>query len=300
MKPANGMIVTRIHGGLGNQLFEYAAGYALARRLGVPHKVDLGTFAHERERDFGLSSLQIPFEVASAGEIAALAPQWGPWWKNKFILWSHRLTPFTQRRWVKEETFDYDSRLHDVRPPAYLDGWWQSEKYFADVAGDIRALFGPKRAPTPRAEEWANVLRGQATVALHVRRGDYVANDDASQFHGTCSTGYYEEAIARMRDRVPEATFCVFSDDPDWARANLKFPPKTEFLSAKGPLSVAEDFFLLCNCRHFVIANSTFSWWPAWIADSPGQQVIAPRRWFLGFDVNPADRFPPDWELLDK
>jgi Glycosyl transferase family 11 len=294
------MIVTRIHGGLGNQLFEFAAGYALARRLGVPHKVDLGTFVHERERDFGLASLQIPFEVASAEEIRALAPQWGPWWKNKYILWSHRMTPFARCRWVKETTFDYDKRLLDVRSPAYLDGWWQSEKYFAGVGGEIRNMYSPKKAPTPRSEELAKALKGQATVAVHVRRGDYIANDDASQFHGTCSTGYYEDAISRMQHEVPEAMFCVFSDDPDWARGNLKFPARTEFVSAKGPLGVAEDFFLLCNCRHFVIANSTFSWWPAWIADSPGQHVIAPSRWFRGFEVNLADRFPADWELLDK
>jgi hypothetical protein len=294
------MIITRIHGGLGNQLFQFAAGYALARRLGVPHRLDLGTFVHERERDFGLSALGIEFEAATPEETRALAPQWGPWWKNKYILLRQRLTPFASRRWVKEENFDFDERLLKVRGPAYLDGWWQSEKYFADASNEIRGQYLPRLAPSPRAAERARSLEGAVSVAVHVRRGDYVANSDASQFHGTCSAAYYEEACLRISRDLPGALFCVFSDDPDWARASLRIPARTEHLSERGPLAAHEDFFLMCQCRHFVIANSTFSWWPAWLADSQGQRVIAPRRWFRGFDVNPADRFPADWELLDK
>jgi hypothetical protein len=294
------MIVTRLHGGLGNQLFQFAAGYALAQRRGVPHKVDLGTFVHERERDFGLRSLGLRYEVATPEEVRRLAPQWGPWWKNKYILWSNRLTPFASRRWVRESTFDYDRRVRDVRDPAYLDGWWQSEKYFSEFSADIRAQFSPKNPPSARVADCARTLASRTTVAVHVRRGDYIANDDASQFHGTCSNAYYEEACKKMARDMPDALFCIFSDDPSWARSNLTFPAGAEFLSGTGPLAVEEDFFLLCQCRHFVIANSTFSWWPAWIKDSPGQRVIAPRRWFRGFDVNPSDRFPSDWELLDK
>jgi hypothetical protein len=292
------MIITRIHGGLGNQLFQYATGWALARRLGVEHKLDLGTFVHERDRDFGLAALGLQFEAATREEIRAVAPQWGPWWKNKYILWSHRLTPFARRRWVKEETFDFDARLFQVRDPAYLDGWWQSDKYFAAIAAEIRAQFVPRAAPTPQAAAKAAALTGRTTVAVHVRRGDYVAKDDAARFHGCCPPVYYDQACDRLSRELPDAVFCIFSDDPAWARANLKLPAQAEFISSSGPHATMEDFFLLTQCRHFIIANSTFSWWPAWLADAPGQRVIAPRRWFLGFDVNPADRFPPDWELL--
>lgn len=293
------MIITRIHGGLGNQLFQYAAGHALARRLGAAHKIDPGIFSAGETRDFGLAALGLPLVVASAEEIRRLTPQWGPWWKNKFILWSHRLTPFTRRRWVKEKDFDFDPRLFHVHPPVYLDGWWQSEKYFLTVAAEIRTLFTPAQAPTPRAAEIAASLAGQETIAVHVRRGDYVHDNDASRFHGTCPPSYYDAACARLAHDLPDAKFCVFSDDPDWARANIKLPARAEFIVSRGPLATQEDFFLMTRCRHFIIANSTFSWWPAWLADAPGQRVIAPRQWFLGYEVNLSDRFPADWELLD-
>jgi hypothetical protein len=292
-------VITRIHGGLGNQLFEYAAGHALARRLGVPHKVDTRVFGEAGERPLALREFNVPLAEAAPEELRRVAPQWGRWWKNKFILWRQRTTPFRRRRWIREETLDFDARLFSVRPPVYLDGWWQSEKYFADCAADIHALFGAVRAPSSRTATLGAELAAQRAVAVHVRRGDYVGNRDASLFHGVCPPAYYQAALAWIRERQPSARFAVFSDDPGWARENVARDGAARLIEADPAHSAHEDFYLLGCCAHFIIANSSFSWWPAWLSRSPGRLVVAPRRWFLGHDVKPADRFPADWHLID-
>jgi hypothetical protein len=292
-------VVTRIHGGLGNQLFQYAAGHALARRLGVPHKLDIRAFTPHTERPLGLREFALPLSEASADELRRLAPQWGPGWRNKWILWRHRLTSFHRRRWVHEEGFDFDARLFAVRPPCYLDGYWQSEKYFADCADEIRRMFHPARAPAPPLVAVATDLAQRGAVAVHVRRGDYVHNRGAAQFHGCCPAEYYSRAAAWMREQLPRAPFCVFSDDQEWARTNLRIEEPVQWMETTPARSAHEDFFLLCSCAHFIIANSSFSWWPAWMTNAPGRRVVAPRRWFLGYDVKPEDRFPTGWHLLD-
>ena len=297
--PIERCVVTRIHGGLGNQLFQYATGHALAFRLGVPHKVDAHLFNLSSDRVLGLREFNLPLDEATPDEPRQLTPQWGPWWKNKAILWSHKLTPFYHRRWVLEETLDFDPRLFHVRPPCYLDGWWQSEKYFAACAGQIRQIFQLAPAPSPRVAALGAELSRASAIAVHVRRGDYVRNRDAALFHGCCSIEYYAAAGRWMRQRLPRAPFYVFSDDPAWARANLTLDEPVSWIEASPPHSAHEDFFLLGCCTYFIIANSSFSWWPAWLQTTPTKLVIAPRRWFLGHDVNVADRFPPEWHLID-
>jgi hypothetical protein len=292
-------VVSRLHGGLGNQMFEYAAGYALARRLGVPHRVDSRIFERQADRTFELRPFDLALDEATEEMIRALTPQWGRWYKNKWILWSQRLTPFHRRRWVKEQTFDFDERLFRVRPPVYLDGWWQSEKYFGPSAGEIRRMFRYREPPSARSAGLGAEIASQPSVAVHVRRGDYVDWPDAAQFHGCCSPGYYAAAARWIRAELPGAPFWVFSDDPAWAKENLKLEGDVRWVDAAPAHSTHEDFYLMGCCTHFIIANSSFSWWPAWLRDGPGQLVAAPRRWFLGFDVNPSDRFPADWRLFE-
>jgi Glycosyl transferase family 11 len=297
--PIERCVVTRIHGGLGNQLFEYAAGHALAHRLGVSHKVDTHLFQVQFDRTLGLREFNLPLHEATPAELRHLTPQWGPWWKNKAILWSHKLTPFNRRRWVLEETFDFDARLFHAQPPCYLDGWWQSEKYFADCAGQIRRMFRLSTPPSPRVAALGAEITHARAIAVHVRRGDYVHNRDAALFHGCCSPEYYAAAGRWMRERLPQAPFYVFSDDPAWARAHLTFSGPVSWIEAAPPHSAHEDFFLLGCCDHFIIANSSFSWWPAWLQDAPTKRVVAPGRWFLGHNVNVPDRFPSGWHLID-
>jgi hypothetical protein len=292
-------IVSRLHGGLGNQLFAYATGYALARRTKASHKVDTRVFSEAGERPFALSDFDLPLDEATPGELHAVAPQWGPWWKNKLILWRQRRTPFARRRWVREETLDFDPRLADVRPPAYLDGWWQSEKYFAAHADEIRGMFRPRASAVARVGTLAARLAASDAIAVHVRRGDYVDQAHIAAFHGLCSADYYAQAIAWIRERRPNAPLVLFSDDPAWTRAQFGSWANARMIVGEPQHSAIEDFALLASCRHFVIANSSFSWWAAWLGGSPEKLVVAPRRWFRGRDVKPADRFPPGWHVID-
>ena len=160
-------------------------------------------------------------------------------------------------------------------------------------------MFRLNPPPSPRTAVLGSELSGAPAIAVHVRRGDYVNNRGAALFHGCCSIEYYAAAGHWMRERLPTAPFCVFSDDPVWAREHLKFDGPVTWIEASPPHSAHEDFFLLCCCAHFIIANSSFSWWPAWLQASPAGLAVAPRRWFLGHDVNPADRYPSGWHLID-
>ena len=297
--PETTAVITRLQGGLGNQLFAYAAGHALARRLGATHKVDTRACAADGDRPLALRAFGVPLIEATPGELQSVAPQWGRWWKNKAILWRHRVTPFHRRRWVREETPDFDGRLFSVRPPVYLDGYWQSEKYFANCADEIRRLFRPTRPPTARAAAVGAELSQGRAVAVHVRRGDYLHDRAAARFHGVCSPEYYRQAFAAMRAHDPEAPFVVFTDDPGWTRENLCRDGGARLIEGHPPHTAIEDFYLLGCCTHFIIANSSFSWWPAWLAGGSGRRVIAPRRWFLGHEVRPADRFPSGWQVID-
>lgn len=291
------MIITRIHGGLGNQLFQYALGHTLARRHQVPHKLHLES--DPADRPFALAALGLTCERATPSEIAALAPQWGASLKNKYILWAHRLTPFAQRRWAKEQSFDFDSRVFDLRPPFYLDGWWQSERYFSARADELRERLRAMPVPSERAHHFGATIASRESVAVHVRRGDYQNDADASRFHGTCPVEYYQRACSWMRAHKPDALFYVFSDDPAWAREHIRTGGPEHYVSGTPAHDTLEDFYLMNRCKHFIIANSTFSWWPAWIQSHPGQRVVAPARWFLGHQVNPVDRFPEGWHLID-
>ncbi|MEN9841280.1 MAG: hypothetical protein RL376_1080 [Verrucomicrobiota bacterium] len=291
------MIVTRLSGGLGNQLFQYAAGYATAHRLGVPLTFDFEPLHLLSGQAPALASLGVRLPEATSAELASVAPRWAGPIHNKLLLWRHRFTPYSRRRWVREKSYDYDPRFHHIRSPAYLDGYWQSERYFSSVADTLRPRLQP-RAPDAETENLGAQLARQPTLAIHVRRGDYLTDSHAARFHGCCPIDYYHRAADLLSHRIPITHYVLFSDDPEWARNHIPPPAPGAVLIPTGPRSALADFYLLTRCTHFIIANSSFSWWTAWLAQSPGQQVIAPRRWFLGHDVNPADRFPAAWTPL--
>lgn len=292
------LVVARITRGLGNQLFQYATGLALARRLGAELKFDLEPMRSAGAASADLAGLGVALPEVSPDELRRLAPQWAGPFRNKLILLRHRLTPFARRRWIREENYDFDSRLLQIRAPVYLDGYWQSERYFAELADELRVALAPP-APTERARALGDELARVPTIAIHVRRGDYVTNDDAARFHGCCSLDYYRRAIEWMASATPDCRHAIFSDDPEWAAQNLRVPGDTLLVAGAPAHSALEDFHLLTRCSHFIIANSTFSWWAAWLSSGRAPRVVAPRRWFLGREINPADRFPAGWHLID-
>jgi hypothetical protein len=177
-----------------------------------------------------------------------------------------------------------------------LKGFWQSWRYFADIQDLIHQEFTLKSPLGVGATELAKKIQGVTAVGIHIRRGDYVSNPVTHQFHGICDLDYYARAISCMAEAVQQPYFFVFSDEPQWARENLKIDFPCTIIDPNH--QDYEDLYLLSLCQHFIIANSSFSWWAAWLSSNPGKSVIAPRRWFAAEDIDMGDLALPGWQLI--
>lgn len=299
------LVVSRLIGGLGNQLFQYAAGRALADRIGAHLKLDVSGFESQALRKYELGEMNIRASIASAEELRAFQKndQTGTGLrvlleraKRKFGLRSAAI--------YREPSFTYGSGLSSISAPVYLDGYWQSEQYFINIAIALRDEL--TLAEEPDIENKAilaaiyesNSLTASAAVSLHVRRGDYVSNAATAQYHGVCSLDYYRDAIAHVAARVANPHFFVFSDDPEWADANLHTGFQTTVVKANRADRGVFDLNLMKSCRHHIIANSSFSWWGAWLNADPGKIVIAPKVWFKGAKHQTDDLIPASWARL--
>lgn len=287
------MIVTKVLGGLGNQMFQYAFGRANALRNGTQLFLDRRSFAEYQTHSFGLHHLYA--EISDAPK--DMLPKQGP---------SDRLTRLTRRFWPSspkvyvEKSFLFDPVAISLRGDIYFDGYWQSEKYFAEFASSIRSELSIKTPPSSVNLRWLERIRNAPSVSIHVRRGDYVSNQAASQVHGTCDLTYYSAAMEFMRRESTEPpVFFVFSDDHEWVRQHMSFGENEHcFVTDNVADTNYEDLRLMSACRHHIIANSTFSWWGAWLNPSPEKVVIAPRRWFASAELRTDDLIPKDWRLL--
>lgn len=293
-------VVARILGGIGNQLFSYAAARRLAVRSGAELVLDdVSGFErdHEFERHYQLDHFTIPCRKASAAErLEPLARV------RRYLLRSaSRRRPFALRRYLQQEGVDFDPRLLDLRVQRTLliEGYWQSENYFKDIEATIR---DDLRIVPPNDKVNLGVaerIGSCQAVAVHVRFFD--APQEAGGVNNAPGD-YYQRAIARMEAIAPGAHYFVFSDRPDDARSRVPLPDERVTLVAHnhGDENAYADLWLMTQCRHFIIANSTFSWWGAWLARNPGKKVIAPgfemrvgKMWW-GF----AGLLPDEWMKL--
>lgn len=285
------VVITALSGGLGNQMFQYAMGRSLAVRRGVPLLLDLRSLATDTLRDYALGGFQVAADIAKPSELPS-AP--GPIARRL-----GRLLPrFAPRTSVFERAFTFEPSMLDLVPPAYLTGNWQSERYFVDCGDVVRSDFQLARPFTPDRAQLAEAIKARNAVSVHVRRGDYVSNPVANAYHGTCDPDWYASAKRRMDDVVPNAQYVIFSDDPGWARANLTDFTDALFVEPSGDGKDEQDLHLMALCRHHIIANSSFSWWGAWLNPNPDKHVIAPLQWFKGAAHDTRDLIPTEWERL--
>jgi hypothetical protein len=195
----------------------------------------------------------------------------------------------------REASFAYDERIRSAAAPIRLEGYFQSERYFADAAEALRTEL------TPRLELLSAIdilgerlLPPGPTLSLHVRRGDY-ANPATMAVHGLMAPEYYERALRAVTERVGQVTVCVFTDEPAWVRANLRLPGETRFVS-EHTRTALQDLVLMSRCTHHITANSSFSWWGAWLNPRPDKVVVTPQHWFqpaAGLDTR--DLRPAGW-----
>lgn len=286
------IVVVRLLGGLGNQMFQYATGRAFALRHGADVVLDVSSFESYTLRRYELDSLQIEARLASADELKAIGGAEPTAWHAR-LLAPLRGRPAIQV--LREAHFHFDPALESARPPIALHGYWQSERYFLDARDRLSRELVPRQPLDPRNASTADKIRATNAVSLHVRRGDYVSDARTNRYHGTCSPEYYSAAVDYIVARVPEPHLFVFSDDPAWTSQNMTFPAPTTYVAANPADEGFRDMQLMAMCRHHVIANSSFSWWGAWLNRAPDKIVVAPARWFASSDNDTRDLVPATW-----
>lgn len=294
------MVIVKLQGGLGNQMFQYAAGRTLSMRLGTPLKMDRRIMDNPLKGStpwtYALGALNVREEFADSLETAELSGR-GQTRLREFTLRFRRVSGLSPRRAkvLRDADFRFNPEFLEMSGDVYLDGYWQSEKYFLGISGTIRREFSLRRPLEGADRELAEAIVRENSVSIHVRRGDYVSNPAANRFHGLCGAGYYGKCIAIVSEKVASPRFLVFTDDPAWARENMSVPPGTVFVDWDLPRDGSVDLELMRRCRHHIIANSSFSWWGAWLADHPGKVILAPERWFDEPTMDTRDLLPESW-----
>ncbi len=321
------VVAARLCGGLGNQLFQFAAGRSLAQRCNARLILDATTFTlPQQRRAFALSPYPIDADVMFDGYAYSPTTRWvklprprdmeystslldrvryrlargGGLLQRGYMQFStliDRMTGAAGLRVFAEKSFDYDCAFAMLGARIYLDGYWQSERYFVDVRDVLRRELTLPDAPNAANASWLARIEGASSVCVHVRRGDYLKADNLAQ-HGLCSADYYARAMRLVAARVESPQFFVFSDDLDWSRRHLA-GPNVAFVDANAADAAHDELRLMATCRHHVIANSSLSWWGAWLAHHPGQIVVGPDPWFAARTQTP-DLLPAGWIALPR
>lgn len=287
------MIVIKLQGGLGNQLFQYAAGRALAHMHSTELVLDINWFSNVpagvTSREYLLSAYDIKARLTNRSENILCK-----FHQNKII--SRLSLPFMKWRHIREKCNDLYENFHNYPDDIYLDGYWQSYRYFETVSNFIREEFQIKNHVIQKNLELETEIKNSVSIGVHVRRGDYVTNMRAASYHGICSLDYYNSSFEHIGKSIANPQFFIFSDDIDWAVKNIKtiYPVKFVVDYSGQP---QDHLRLISMCRHQIIANSSFSWWGAWLNSNPNKIVIAPKKWFA-FDKNTNNLCPSNWIKL--
>ncbi len=306
------MIIIQLKGGLGNQLFQYACGRALMlRQKAIGHdsqQLGLDITGYNRDngadtpRKYSLNFFNIHADLATPLQIQRLKYPYGIISKVLRFIWIKVLRqgnpPFRKYIFYTERN-------------VYLDGFFQTEKYFIDFETEIRRDLTLRNPLNAQARNISDTIRNTPrSISLHVRRGDYVSDTKTNEHHGTCGAEYYTDALEYLTSRIDSSLslndlspghqdsslvhIFVFSDDIEWVKTNMPLKYPATYVSSP-EIPDYEELILMSECKHNIIANSSFSWWGAWLNENPSKIVIAPKRWIKGNDIDYKDICPTSW-----
>ena len=284
------MIVLKMSGGLGNQMFQYAAALQLATRVSTEIKFDLSDYTFHPDRHFSLDVFGI--QKLEYRQIWPLR-----------MMTNFRL--FRRLGWDQiqpsfkvylEPHFHYDPNFENLRDQTYMIGYFQTEKYFSNIREQLRKTFRFQIKKQDLTMFFEKKIRTTNAVSLHIRRGDYVSNPKALEFHGLMSNEYYSSAIKKVQELRGQCTFFVFSDDSDWAKNwATHHLPKDSIIVSSAETHDSDEMYLMSLCRYHIMANSSFSWWASWLNENPDKLTIAPQSWFKDKSYKTDDLYIPQW-----
>jgi hypothetical protein len=280
----------KLSGGLGNQLFQYALGRSLATQHSCTLNIDTSWY---RKTPKG-STPRVPLidhlnikanftESVSAHE--------------NLIEQKHWFKFFSKKIYMEKKYFKYDESIIKLKPPIYLDGYWQSYKYFENIRHCLLNEITPKVVGAPNYIHLETLIKKTKNpIAIHVRRGDYVTSESASKVHGLLGINYYKKAINAIMQKTETQTFFFFSDEINWVKENLGNHKNFYYIEPSyNEESAIQELYLMSLCSDFIIANSTFSWWGAWLGTSKNKIVIYPEKWMANLNSLNTDLMPNEW-----
>jgi len=290
-------VVVRLNGGLGNQMFQYAFGRALSEKRKLPLVLNCYGLKSKlpgvTQRPYALDSFLLTDFVAVSYEPYSLK-------LNRFARFVPALASMLSVRFEKVSSYDVDA-INDTN--RIFEGYWQSYRYFGEIKHIILDEFQFRGEFCNSFIHYKSEINKGPSVMLHVRRGDYITMASASLYHGVLGVDYYKLAVAEVLEREPQARFFVFSDDIDWCSKKMDFlPVNTLYIQPDTCRSDVQELILMSLCQYHIIANSSFSWWAAWLSDSNQYgnvgMIYAPKAWFVKQNIDQSSRFPSHWTVL--
>lgn len=288
------MVVTQILGGLGNQMFQYATGRALAWRLNTGLKLDFSGFKAYPLRRFALNCFKIQAAIISQKELDKAKrklPKFLPPSFKKAASYLIQRIVFKEKHFYEKSFHRFDPNFFKLKGNVYLHGIWHSEKYFKNAETIIRKDFSFKKPPDKKNKKMLERISRTNSVSIHVRRTDFVNNPNCLAL----GLDFYQKAVALIKKKISNPFFFVFSDDLSWCQANLKVDQKTVYVDCNLDGKDYEDMRLMSSCQHHIIANSAFSWWGAWLNANKNKIVIGSKRWLKNRSLDTSNMVPESW-----
>jgi len=289
------MIVIKLQGGLGNQMFQYAIGRILAEKNGVDLLLD-NSFFEDQEKKTGFTPRQFELDVFKPKHRWADKKTVKSFFTESQVRRLRKYLGLPYKKVYREEVCYFDVSILSLSIPVYLDGYFQSEKYFKGNEILIQKIFEFPHLEGSYSKEILQSIDITESVSVHFRRGDYIQDAVTGNFHGVCSLDYYKNAFRYINDELRRPHFFVFSDDIEWVEQQLS-GWVTDITFVKGNTDSKNwiDMMLMSNCKHHIIANSSYSWWGAWLNQNPNKIVIAPKKWFNDPLIDTKNMVPESW-----
>lgn len=293
------MIIIKLQGGLGNQMFQYAFASILGKKNATNVLLD-NSFFNRVEKTLGFTPRIFELTVFNNLYTKASNKDVDSFYQLAKIHKLKRKLGLNYPKIYNEPSFGFQSYALSITPPVYLEGYFQSYKYLVGYEGYIRQLFSFRGDTLDEINhELLIKIKNSNSIAIHIRRGDYVSDKITAEYHGICGINYYLEAIKLLASKNNNFTLIFFSDDSYWVKERFRDLPYSKiFIDHNKNEDSWKDMFLMSSCSHNVIANSSFSWWAAWLNDNPEKKVIAPKKWFNTEDLNTQIVLPEEWIKL--
>ena len=285
------MIIVRITGGVGNQMFQYAYAKALEEK-GYKVKLDISVFeTYNLHGGYQLSKYNINLDIANKKEISI---------KKTFFDRVGNKLKIKNKKFLNEKSLLFDNNLLFPNSKSYIQGYFQNEQYFCTIREKLIHDFQIKNQLTAYTKKVSTQIKnGNVSCSIHIRRGDYILDKKVNKIHGSCEISYYQRAIKLINNKYKNVKYFIFSDDILWVKENLRVQNAIYIISDENRIP-HEDIYLMSICTHNIIANSSFSWWGAWLNQNQNQSTIAPKRWFFDEikEEESKDIVPINWQRI--